>query len=76
MIRQRIACLRVRGPALAGPDPLRIMQTPNMTVVLYESGTFRQIFTDGRPLPKDIDADVDGLLGRPLGRRRRSSSTP
>ena len=43
------------GPrsSLAGLDPLRIIQAPNMVAILYETGTFRQVFTDGRPLPKD-----------------------
>ncbi len=37
------------------PTPLKILQTPMVTVILYESRTnFRQIFTDGRPLPKDV----------------------
>jgi hypothetical protein len=36
--------------------PLKIIQVPNLTVVLYESRTtFRQILTDGRPLPTVID---------------------
>jgi len=36
--------------------PLKILQTPGTTAILYESGTrFRQILTDGRPLPKEID---------------------
>ncbi len=36
--------------------PLKIVQTPGLTLVLYESRTqFRQIFTDGRPLPKVVD---------------------
>jgi hypothetical protein len=36
--------------------PLKIVQVPNLTVILYESRTtFRQILTDGRPLPKEID---------------------
>lgn len=36
--------------------PLKIIQTPQVTAILYESRTqFRQILTDGRPLPKEID---------------------
>ncbi len=36
------------------PYPRRIIQTPTMVVIMYEKdGVFRQIFTDGRPLPKD-----------------------
>src|SRR5262249_19120066 len=34
--------------------PLKIVQTPGLTMVLYEYQTiFRQIFTDGRSLPED-----------------------
>lgn len=34
--------------------PMKIMQTPKLTAVLYEYQTmFRQIFTDGRALPPD-----------------------
>ena len=34
------------------PAPYKIVQTPDFIVILYESRTiFRQIFTDGRPLP-------------------------
>jgi hypothetical protein len=34
--------------------PMKIVQTPNLVVVLYEYETiFRQIFTDGRALPED-----------------------
>ena len=34
--------------------PFKIVQTPDLVLVLYESQTtFRQIFTDGRPLPTD-----------------------
>jgi hypothetical protein len=37
-----------------GNMPLKIVQTPNLVVVLYEYQTiFRQIFTDGRGLPED-----------------------
>jgi hypothetical protein len=36
--------------------PLKIVQIPGLTLVLYESRTtYRQIFTDGRPLPKVVD---------------------
>jgi hypothetical protein len=36
------------------PYPFRIYSTPGVTLVLYEAvQAFRQIFTDGRPLPKD-----------------------
>ena len=35
---------------------MKIIQTPNVVVVLYEYHTiFRQIFTDGRPLPEDVN---------------------
>jgi hypothetical protein len=41
-------------PTLA--TPFKIVQTPALTVVLYESRTtFRQILTDGRPLPAVVD---------------------
>jgi hypothetical protein len=41
-------------PTLA--TPFKIVQTPLVTAVLYESRTqFRQILTDGRPLPKEYD---------------------
>jgi hypothetical protein len=36
------------------PYPYKIFQLPGVTVILYEGfTTFRQIFTDGRELPKD-----------------------
>jgi hypothetical protein len=31
----------------------KIIQEPNLVVILYEEGAFRQIFLDGRPLPRD-----------------------
>ncbi|MBV8729924.1 MAG: hypothetical protein JO336_08955 [Acidobacteriia bacterium] len=35
------------------PQPRKIIQTPAVTVILYEAQAgIRQIFTDGRPLPK------------------------
>ena len=36
--------------------PFKIVQIPGLTLILNESRTtFRQIFTDGRPLPKVVD---------------------
>ena len=36
------------------PAPYKIVQTPDLIVILYESRTiYRQIFTDGRSLPPD-----------------------
>src|SRR5665213_426170 len=36
------------------PQPRKIIQTPGLIVILYEAqGGVRQIFMDGRPLPKD-----------------------
>src|SRR6185369_3170226 len=38
------------------PQPRKIVQTPGLIVILYEAqGGIRQIFTDGRPLPKAAD---------------------
>src|SRR6266513_1030295 len=39
---------------IAVTSPWKIVETPGTTFVLYESRTiFRQLFTDGRPFPKD-----------------------
>jgi hypothetical protein len=36
------------------PAPFKIVQTPRLTMVLYEADTvFRQVFSDGRELPSD-----------------------
>jgi len=40
----------------AMPHPFKIVQTPALVILLYETSansTFRQVFLDGRPLPKD-----------------------
>ena len=38
------------------PQPRKIIQTPGLIIMLYEAqGGIRQIFTDGRPLPKDAE---------------------
>ena len=50
-----VRCLPAGVPRLnAYTHPYKIVQTPGLIVVLYESLTmFRQIFLDGRSLPKD-----------------------
>ncbi len=50
-----VRCLPAGVPRLnAYTHPYKIVQTPGLIVVLYESLTmFRQIFTDGRSLPRD-----------------------
>ncbi len=47
-------------------SPFKIMQFPGETVILYESRTiFREIFTDGRLLPKDPNPTWQGYsIGR------------
>ena len=48
-------CLPQGVPKIsATPVPYKIIQMPGEVVILYEAFTlYRQIFTDGRPLPKD-----------------------
>jgi hypothetical protein len=50
-----IRCLPAGVPRLdAYTHPYKIVQTPELVVILYESLTmFRQIFLDGRDFPKD-----------------------
>ena len=46
--------------------PTKIVQMPGLTLVLYEEfARFRQIFTDGRPFPKDLNPS---WLGSSVGR--------
>jgi hypothetical protein len=48
------------------PDGLKVVQTPDLTLFLHESRTiYRQIFTDGRPLPKDAQP---AWMGYSVGR--------
>jgi hypothetical protein len=49
------------------PDGLKVVQTPDVMLFLYESRTiYRQVFTDGRPLPP---ADVQPTwMGYSIGR--------
>ena len=56
------------GPRLAYQATIfKIAQTPALTIILYESQNnyFRQVFTDGRPLPTDPDPS---WLGYSIGR--------
>jgi hypothetical protein len=47
-------CLPVGPRALYYPQGwVRVIQTPSVIALLYEDLTWRQIFMDGRPLPKD-----------------------
>jgi hypothetical protein len=57
-----VACMppgvpRVELGGSAGmPHPMKIVQTPMLVILLYETSTnqtFRQVFMDGRALPKD-----------------------
>lgn len=49
------------------PYPFRIMQTPGLTLIVYEGGAhvWRQIFTDGRPHSKDPNPS---WLGESIGK--------
>jgi hypothetical protein len=56
------------GVPRASMLPLQIVQTPKLIVILYESNfigqTYRIIYTDGRPHPKDLDTS---FLGDSIG---------
>lgn len=60
-------CLPAGLPMLITyPLPFKIIQNPGLTAILYEtSGTYRQIFTDGRALPKD---PLPAWIGYSIGR--------
>ena len=62
-----IRCLPAGVPRLdAYTHPYKIVQTPELVVILYESQTmFRQIFVDGRELPKDPEPS---WMGYSVGR--------
>jgi hypothetical protein len=48
-------CLPQGVPRIdATPNPFKILQEPDLVVILYEAfGQFRQVYLDGRALPKD-----------------------
>jgi hypothetical protein len=51
---------------LSIPDGLKLVQSPDLMLFLHESRTiYRQVFTDGRPLPKDAQP---AWMGYSVGR--------
>jgi hypothetical protein len=62
-----VRCLPAGVPRLDSyTHPYKIVQTPDLIVILYESLTmFRQIFMDGRPFPEDPQPS---WLGYSIGR--------
>ena len=67
-------CNRVLGFPLAGllSEPIKIVQAPKLTMILYEVDNLRrQIFTDGRKLPKDFD--LPAYLGYSAGHWERDT---
>jgi hypothetical protein len=62
-------CGGVVGLPLAGllSEPIKIVQAPRLTLVLYEVGSsHRQIYTDGRRLPNEVN--LPAYLGYSVGR--------
>ena len=70
-------CDAAGGPAgfpLAGllSEPIKIVQAPKITMVLYEvGGNFRQIYADGRTLPGEIN--LPAYFGYSVGRWERDT---
>jgi hypothetical protein len=67
-------CAGVLGFPLAGllSEPIKIVQSPKLTVILYEAGYLhRQVFTDGRALPKEFD--YPSFLGYSVGHWERDT---
>ncbi len=63
-------CLPLGVPRIDTRSEFKIVQTPGLTVFLHEmyvGMTFRQVFTDGRPLPKPGDTEPT-WLGYSVGR--------
>lgn len=59
---------RIDMSSETAPHPFKIVQTPTLVVLLYETSansTFRQVFLDGRPLPKEPQPT---WLGYSIGR--------
>jgi hypothetical protein len=76
VMKQRMAaadpsdvCRAVPGFPLAGllSEPIKIVQAPKTTIVLYEAGSLhRQIFSDGRTFPQEFE--LPAFLGYSVGR--------
>jgi len=65
-------CSDIAGIPLAGllSEPIKIVQAPRLTVILYEVDNLRrQIYTDGRTLPKEFD--YPAYLGYSVGHWER-----
>jgi hypothetical protein len=65
-------CIGIPGFPLADflSEPIKIVQAPRMTMILYEAGNFhRQIYTDGRALPAEFD--FPAFLGYSVGHWER-----
>jgi hypothetical protein len=67
-------CMGIAGIPLAGflSEPIKIVQSPRLTMILYEVGNLhRQIYTDGRALPREFD--FPAFLGYSVGHWDRDS---
>lgn len=59
-------CIPWSAPMAGGPAPWKILQMPSLIAILYEDfNHFRQVFMDGRTLPKD---PTPTWLGYSIGR--------
>ena len=57
-------------------EPIKIIQSPRLAVILHEDNTHRQIYTDGRVLRNSSTSLPIGATRSDAGRARRSSSKP
>ena len=73
-------CTGVTGIPVAGflSEPIKIVQAPRETMIfLYEAGNLhRQVFTDGRTLPKEFDLPAFLVTRSGIGRAIRSWGKP
>ena len=63
-------CLPLGVPRINTRSPFKILQTPQLTAFLHETYVgmiFRQVFTDGRPLPEISEAEP-AWLGYSVGK--------